>query len=382
MTIEIKQLADQLTEASEQIKGRINGLESNFDLMDNKLKQIESKGSRPAYGGLAESKTDPEFTQFLTKGHMPTDKKELSVTNDGQGVSVRSQWSMDTARLIHETSPVRQVAKSLTTNSNEIEILVDRGDPDSAWTGELDPRTATNSDFVTRHKIPVFEHYAYPSLTLQMMEDSEFNVEDWLMNKVSERFTRQEASAFINGTGTGMPTGLLNYGTVKEADFTWGATPSAYQLGAQYTGADGEIDTGVSPGADALFDLVDSLKAAYLPRASWLMTRAFRNKVRKIKDAQDRYLLQPSLETGVPDRLLGYPVYLAEDMPAPAANVVGALFGSFLDGYTIVDRLGITVQRDAVTQPGWVKYYVRRRIGGAVTNPEAIKALVLGTEPA
>lgn len=377
MTIEIKQLADQLTEASEQIKGRINGLESNFDAMDDKLKQIETKGSRPAYGGYAESKTDPEFAQFLTKGHIPTDQKELSVTNDGQGVSVRSQWSMDTARLIHETSPVRQVARNITTNSNEVEILVDRGEPNSAWTGELDPRAATTTDFVTRHKIPVFEHYAYPSVTLQMMEDSEFNIEDWLMSKAAERFTRQEATAFVNGTGVGQPKGLVNYGTVKEADFTWGNTPSTYQLGAQYTGADGDI---ADP--DVLFDLVDSLKAAYLPNASWLMTRAFRNKVRKLKDNQDRYLLQPSLESGVPDTLLGYPVYLAEDMPALAADVTGALFGSFSDGYTVVDRTGLTVQRDAVTQPGWVKYYVRRRIGGAVTNPEAIKALVLGTEPA
>lgn len=376
MTIEIKQLADQIDAASNNIKSRISGIESNFELLDNKLKQIEAKGQRPYFSGNAETKGDPELTGFLTKGLMPTESKDISVTNDGQGVSVRSQWSMDTARLIHETSPVRQVAKNISTDSNEIEILVDRSEPESAWTGELDARTATASDFVTRHKIPVYEHYAYPSLTLQMMEDSEFNVEDWLMSKVSDRFTRQEAAAFINGTGVGMPTGLLNYGTVKEADFTWGATPSAYQIGAQYTGVNGDI---ADP--DVLFDLVDSVKAAYLPRASWLMTRAFRNKVRKLKDTQERYLLQPSLESGVPDRLLGYPVYLAEDMPALATDVVGALFGSFMDGYTTVDRIGVTVQRDAVTQPGWVKFYVRRRVGGAVTNPEAIKALVLGTEP-
>lgn len=378
MTIEMKQLADQVNAAAENIKSRIADVEGNFEKVNQKLADMEATKGRPNFAGNYETETkgDPDFAKFLTKGHIPTDKKELSVTNDGQGVSVRSQWSLDTARLIRETSPVRQVAKNLTTNSNEIEILVDRGEPESAWTGELDPRAATNTDFVTRHKIPVFEHYAYPSMTLQMMEDSEFNVEEWLQGKVSERFTRQEAAAFVNGTGVGQPKGLLNYGTVKEASFAWGADPAAYELGAQYTGVDGDITD-----ADVLFDLVDSLKAAYLPSASWMMTRAFRNKIRKLKDTQDRYLLQPSLEAGVPDTLLGYPVYLAEDMPALAADVTGALFGSFSNGYTIVDRIGLTVQRDAVTQPGWVKYYVRRRIGGAVTNPEAIKALVLGTEP-
>jgi len=109
-----------------------------------------------------------------------------------------------------------------------------------------------------------------------------------------------------------------------------------------------------------------------------MMTRAMRNKVRTLKDDQNRYLFESSLQAGTPDRLLGYPVFLAEDMPALADGVVGALFGNFREAYTIVDRLGITVQRDTITKPGWVKYYARRRVGGAMTNPEAVKALVLG----
>jgi HK97 family phage major capsid protein len=376
MSIEIKQLADQLNEASENIKTRISGLESNFNLMDTELAKLQTKGTKHYFGGEFETKSDPEFSQFLTKGAMPSESKSLSVTTDGQGVSVRSDWTNETATLVYETSPVRQVAKIMNTDSNEVEILVNRGEPESVWIGELDARADTTTDFMTRHKIPVDEHYAYPSITLQMMEDSEFNVEDWLQGQVSMRFARQEASAFVNGDGIGKPKGLLNYGTVKEASFTWGAIPSAYQLGAQYTGVDGDITN-----PDVLFDLVDSVKAAYLPRSSWMMTRAFRNKIRKLKDTQDRYMLQSSIDASVPDRLLGYPVFLAEDMPTLAADVVGALFGNFGDGYTIADRTGYTVQRDAVTKPGWVKYYVRRRIGGALTNPEAIKALVLGTEP-
>lgn len=376
MTIEIKQLADQLNEASENIKSRISGLENNFNQMDSELAKLQTKGRTSYFGGEFETRNDPEFSQFLTKGAMPSESKALSVTTDGQGVSVRSDWTNETSTLVYETSPVRQVAKVMTTNSNEVEILVNRGEPESIWIGELDTRADTTTDFMTRHKIAVDEHYAYPSITLQMMEDSEFNVEDWLQGQVSMRFARQEASAFVSGDGIGKPKGLLNYGTVKEANFAWGATPSAYQLGAQYTGVDGDITN-----PDVLFDLVDSVKAAYLPRSSWLMTRAFRNKIRKLKDTQDRYMLQSSIDANVPDRLLGYPVYLAEDMPTLAADVTGALFGSFEDGYTIVDRTGYIVQRDAVTKPGWVKYYVRRRIGGALTNPEAIKALVLGTEP-
>ena len=132
---------------------------------------------------------------------------------------------------------------------------------------------------------------------------------------------------------------------------------------------------------DTLADLVDALKAPYLPGASWMMTRKMRNIIRKLKDQDGRFLYQASLDAAIPDRLMGYPVRLAEDMPAPAAGVVGALFGDFRQAYTIADRIGLAVIRDVYSQPGFVRWYVRRRIGGALTNPEAVKALVLGVAP-
>ena len=373
----VTQLTEKLNEASENISNRLNGLENNFNSLDQQMIKMQKSKSGFYDVNALETKTDPAFSTFLTKGHMPQETKDLSITNDGQNVTVRSEWSNYTANLVREYSPIRQVAGGIATSKNEVEILINRGEPDSAWIGELDTRTETATAFMTRQKIAVHENYAYPSITLSMIEDSELNVEQWLQQQVAQKFTRQEAAAFVNGDGTGKPRGILNYGHVKESLFTWGADPAAYTLGATYTSVNGDITD-----ADALFDLVDSVKADYLSNSSWLMTRAFRNKIRKLKDSQGRYLLQPSIAAGAPDVLLGYPLYIAEDMPAIATDGVGALFGDFNQGYKIVDRSGLTIQRDAVTKIGWIRYYVRRRIGGALVNPEAIKVLVLGTEPA
>lgn len=375
-TIDTKALAEQLKSASDSIKGEIGTLRSDFEKLDGIVSGIQAKGKRMKADTTEEVATDPEFSSFLTKGISPMETKELSVTNDGQGVSVRSQWSASIFKLVRETSPVRDVANVISTNSNEIEVLVDRDEPASDWIGELGDRDPTAASFMTRHKIAVHEHYAYPSITLQMLEDSQFNVENWLQNKLVTRFGRQEAAAFISGDGIGKPRGILNYSVVDDDAFTWPANPDNYEIGALYSGVAGDLSN-----ADILCDLVDSLKVAYLSGAGFMMTRAMRNKIRKLKDNEDRYLLQPSLTAGVPDRLLGYPVYLAEDMPTLAADAVGILFGNFQQAYTIVDRTGITIQRDAVTKPGWNKYYCRRRVGGALTNPEAVKALVLGLQP-
>ncbi|PWR04638.1 phage major capsid protein [Meridianimarinicoccus roseus] len=198
------------------------------------------------------------------------------------------------------------------------------------------------------------------------------------MGKIAARFARQENAGFFKGSGSGEPFGMLTYGTTPDESFAWGSDPSAYEIGAIYTGADGAMG---STAVETIGDVVDSLKAEYLPGAAWMMPRAERNLVRDLKDSQSRFYFQPSLSEGVPDRLLGYPVFLAEDMDTPAADTVAMLFGNFAEAYTVVDRTGMQVIRDPFTSPGNVKFYVSKRVGGALTNPEAVKALVLGSNP-
>lgn len=352
--------------------------------LDRYVREIEARGKRPFYGQDAHDTTGYESKAVgeWMRGQLET--KELSITSDGQGVTVREDWSDRIAKLIRESSPVRQVAAVESTTSNEWEMLVDRGEPTSGWVAETAARNPTAASFMTRQKIAVHEHYAYPESTLALLEDSRFNVEGWLANKLGTRFGRQEASAFMIGDGNGRPRGILDYDFVPDADFTWVADPDDYEIGAIYTGVPGDFPSAEADSKlpdDVLYDLVDSLKADYLPNASFLMTRAMRNKIRKLRDGDDRSLLQMSLADGVPDRLLGYPVRLAEDMAQPDDDVVGILFGDFRQAYTIVDRVGITIQRDTLTRPGFCRWYARKRVGGAVTNPEAIKALVLGIEP-
>lgn len=348
--------------------------------LEKRIGQLEAAARRPAFGGdEGKASTDPILESWIRKGDTAAlEGKAMSISADGQDVTVRGDWSERIFRLIRETSPIRQVASIMTTTSNTLDVLVDRGEPTSAWVAETGTRSATNTSFMSRHAISVFEHYAYPAVTAHLLEDSAFDVQEWLMGKVSARFARQENAAFFNGTGSGEPTGILNYGTTPEASFAWGADPTAYTIGAQYTGADGTL--GTTP-IEVIGDVVDSLKAEYLPGAVWMMPRAVRNFVRDLKDSQGRFYFQPSLSEGVPDRLMGYPVILAEDMDTPAADTVGMLFGNFGEAYTIVDREGMQVIRDPYTTPGNVKFYTAKRVGGALTNPEAVKALVLGSEP-
>ena len=56
--------------------------------------------------------------------------------------------------------------------------------------------------------------------------------------------------------------------------------------------------------------------------------------VRKLKDTTNQYLWQPSLQVGVPDTLLGKPVYTDPNVAAPALSAKSVAFGDFSTYYT------------------------------------------------
>ena len=96
--------------------------------------------------------------------------------------------------------------------------------------------------------------------------------------------------------------------------------------------------------------------------------------VRKLKDGQGQYLLDPrSMKVGDDLTLLGKRVLFMNDMPSIAANALAMVYGDFTAGYTVVDRIGFRVIRDELTEKPYVKFYTTKRTGGDVTNYESLK---------
>ena len=134
--------------------------------------------------------------------------------------------------------------------------------------------------------------------------------------------------------------------------------------------------TGFGAEPDAkLIDLVHSLKAGHRQGASWVMNSATLAEVRKLKTADGAFLWQPGMVEGQPDRLLGYPVVEAEDMPDIAASAFPIAFGNFRAGYLIAERTATQILRDPFTNKPFVHFYATRRVGGQVLDSAAIKLL-------
>lgn len=294
--------------------------------------------------------------------------KALSVGSDPDGgFAVTPDLSGRIAQLVHETSPMRQVANVTVIGTDALEGINDLNEATSGWVGETEARSETTAPKIGEYRIPVHEQYAEPRATQKLLDDALFNVEEWLSGKIAERLARMENDAFVNGNGVRKPRGFLTYAAGAPS-------ASAFNVIEQVnTGAAADFAE-TDPG-DALINLVFALKAAYRENAVFMMKRATLAEVRKLKDENNNYLWQPDFQMKQGGTLLGFDIVEAEDMPTIAAGSLSIAFGDFKAGYQIVDRQGVRILRDAFTAKPYVKFYTTKRTGGDVVNFEAIKLL-------
>ncbi len=292
------------------------------------------------------------------------EQKAMMVGSDPDGgYLVPTATSSRIITKVYETSPLDELAYHETISTDAIEIAIDTDEAGAGWVGETEARPETSTPQVGNQRIPVFEIYAKPKATQQLLEDAGIDIEAWLERKVAEKFARMRALAFISGNGIKKPRGILTYpagsngvrGTIAQV-----ASGNATQL---------------TP--DGLINLTFALKDKYLANANFLMKRGAVASVMLFKDTQNQYIWRPGLEAGKPSMLLGYSIRRADDMPSVAAGTTPVAFGDFRAGYTIVDRLGIRTLRDPYSSKPFVEFYTRQRVGGDVVDFEAFALQVV-----
>lgn len=321
------------------------------------------------------------FTEFMRTGKPDamvalSPRAEMSTDSDpGGGYTVPKEIDKTIQNQLVEVSPIRRLASVVTTGTSDYHKLVNKRGASSGWVGERETRSETDTPLLADIAPPMGEIYAHPFLTNWMMDDSQFNLDNFIRENITDEMSLQEGAAFVTGTGINQPRGFMTLDTALTAD-------SSRDFGTlQYTKTSvaAAISDGTYNGVDALIDVVYSLKSSYRagPGVGWLMNSTTASVIRKLKTIGDtaNYLWQASAQMGQPDRLLGYPVYESEDMPDIGANAYPVAFGNWRRGYVVVDRIGTRVIRDQVTKPGWTKFYITKRVGGAPLDSNAIKLL-------
>ncbi|TPM61096.1 phage major capsid protein [Mesorhizobium sp. B2-2-4] len=333
----------------------------DFDALKARLDKIEAKANRPVAANdnhrAADNDNDERkaFIEFARKGIERMDQKAaatLTVATDASaGYLAPEAFGAEILKSITEFSPVRSYARVMSIVSPEIKLPRKLTGTAATWVSETDDRTQSDMTFEQATFTP-YELATYVDVSHQLLEDNAYNLEGELATDLGEAFGKTEAGAFVSGNGTGKPKGLLVATGIAEVKTgnaaTLGTDPAATIIG--------------------MFHSVPSIVAQ---NGVWLMNRKTLGSLRTLKDGTGRFIMLDPITAGAPVTLLGRPIVEMVDMPDVAANAYPIMFGD-LQGYRIIDRVGLSVLRDPYSQAtkGTVRFHARKRVGGDVTNPD------------
>ena len=353
------------TEALGELRGEMAQLKERMD-------QAAVTAGRPALAGARQGDFAGKafVDNYLRKGLESVELKSFTAINgEAGGYACPREIDERIDATLRTISPIRAVANVVKVGSSGYRKLVTSGGTPSGWVAETDARTETATP-AFHEIVPSFgELYANPAASQAMLDDAAFDVEAWLAGEIATEFARAEGQAFVAGNGVNKPKGFLTYTTTNEND-------AARAFGSiQYVAAGAAGNFAASNPQDRLIDLVQSLRAPYRQNAVFVMNAATLAVIRKFKTNDGAFLWQPGLTEGQADRLLGYPVIESEDMPDIAANALAIAFGNFQAGYLIAERQETAILRDPFTHKPFVHFYAVKRVGGGVSNSEAIKLM-------
>ena len=165
----------------------------------------------------------------------------------------------------------------------------------------------------------VFGAYKYTSgmikVSLELLQDSAFDLETYVKDRMAIRLGRILNTHFTTGTGTNQPKGIVTAATAGPT-----ATGASTNDGGSETG-------GTSIGSDDLIELEHSVDKAYRRGAAFMAHDSTIKALKKLKDKYGRPLWLPGLAVNAADTILEYPYFTNNDMAAIAVNAKTVLFG-------------------------------------------------------
>lgn len=351
-----------LGELQQTVENRIKEFEAkaaDVSKFVNRLDGLEAKLNRPAIittTNGADTIERKAFDVMLRRGEqrMTADEvKALTVSSDAAGGYLSPDGVGDELiKLLRQFSPIRQYARVVSIGAESITYPRRLSSTSASWVAEIADRTTSEMTF-EQVKLTPFELATFTDVSNQLLEDNTYNLEGELLSDFAESFGKAEGAAFVTGTGTGQPKGLLAATGITEVK----------------TGVAATFPT-TNP-ADVLIGMFHKLPGVHAQNAAWLMNRNTLGAIRQWKDGQGRYLVIDPISEGAATTLLGRPIVEVVDMPDVAANAYPIMFGD-LAGYRIVDRVGFTTLRDPYTlaSKGQTRFHARKRVGADVTHPD------------
>ncbi len=353
-------------------KKEVEAIKQQIQKIETVLGRSQFPGGSPSGDSAAVNEHKAAFLAWARKGANENELRGLEVqanlstlSDPDGGFLVPIEIEKNIERLALASVAMRRIAR-IVTSRGEYTKPLSKGGATGGWVAEKASRPETDTPELQLFAPAMNEIYAMPSVTQKLLDMSDFDIENWLLEEINDVFVTTEGTGFITGNGVSRVKGIIDE-ALMVANASWVYGKTGYIAGGHAS---------LLNNVDKLFDLQHALKPAYRQNAVWLMNDNTFNVIRKFKDGEGNYLWRPGLQDKAPDTLLGKPIEIDDNMPDIGAGAYPVAFGDFKRAYTIVDHTsGTRLLRDPFSVKGYVLFYVTKRLAAGISNYEALKFL-------
>jgi len=364
----MSQLID-IDAVSTALESKFNERNDEINELRSRIQDVEQKGVNYTHENSSGNYNKQALETFYRTGDKELMTKSMSIAVDATGGYTHiSELANQIIMAVGEVNPLMREVSHATISANVYDQLFTDSHGASARSAESGTRNDTATANFQKTSVTLFDLYAYPKITNELINSSQFNIAAFIEQDTRQQFSEALGTEFVTGNGSTQSVGLLNSlsasGESTSPELPWGSI--------QYitSGSPEQITYA------ALLDLISTLPVRYKAAGNckFFMSTTAIEEVRGLLDSNNLPIWRQDFGiAGAPMVLLGYPVV---EVPQLDGQTERVLFGDMKQAYAFVShQRGIGVLRDELTSPGFTKFYISMQCAGGVMDSRAIKAL-------
>lgn len=376
---DLKSLTEQRAELVQQMKDLTSTAETEkrafspeedtqFDELDKKVKALDSTISKlerardlklnttstEKRGELKQEELEERAFEAFIRGETLQERADVNLTTGANGAVIPSSIAQKIIKKVYDICPIYQLATRYNVGGT---LSIPYYDEDTqsiemAYATEFQDLESTSGKFGSI-ELKGFLAGALSKVSKSLVNNSQFDIVSFVVTAMAEAISKWIESELLNGTADKVE-GLSSVTQVVKAS------------------------AAATVKADELIDLQEAIPDAYQGGAIWIMNKATRTAIRKLKDNDGNYILNKDATSRWGYTLFGKDVYTSDSMEAMAAGKTAIYYGD-MSGLAVKlsEDVSIEVLREkfatqhAIGVVGWIE------IDSKVENAQKIAKLVM-----
>lgn len=338
---------DELEETVKNLDASIERMERARDL---NLNAVSTKKKEQLTTEQLEERAFENYIRGVVE-----ERAETNLAKGDNGAVIPKTIAKKIIQKVHEISPLYNKATKYNVKGTlEIPYYpADGNDIAMAYASEFTELESTSGKFGSV-ELTGFIAGALTKVAKSLINNSDFDIVSFVVNEMANTVSRWVEGQLLNGT-EGKVTGMIS-----------GITQTVTAASA----------TAIT--ADELIGLQESIPDALQGNACWIMSRATRSAIRKLKDNEGRYILNQDATTKWGYTLFGKPIYVSENMNDMAAGKAAIVYGD-LSGLAVKlsEAMEIQILREKFATQHAVGVVAWTEFDAKVENAQKLAKLVM-----